>query len=89
MGAAPLRAGRGHCPCCLAADKHRTLWAGHVRLVAYGHPCRGLAVTALVEGLVMIGRPFQGRKENRRGRPKLQPINHESPLLFIKSHQKS
>ncbi|RRT36661.1 hypothetical protein B296_00038606 [Ensete ventricosum] len=28
----------------------------------------------------------QGREENRRGRPKLQPINHESPLLFIESH---
>ncbi|RRT64644.1 hypothetical protein B296_00006036 [Ensete ventricosum] len=31
---------------------------------------------------------WPGREENRSGRLQLQPINYESPLLFIESHQK-
>ncbi|RZS18474.1 hypothetical protein BHM03_00050748 [Ensete ventricosum] len=30
----------------------------------------------------------RGWEENRRGRPKMQSINYEPPLLFIESHQK-
>ncbi|RWW06876.1 hypothetical protein GW17_00029767 [Ensete ventricosum] len=57
-------------------------------------------VTAPARGLAMAGHSCKGfgcgwppllavgREEIRRGRPRLQPINYESPLLFIKSHQK-
>ncbi|RWW00731.1 hypothetical protein GW17_00036282 [Ensete ventricosum] len=56
---------------------------------------------ALIEGLAMSDLPLSslpslrkhskntGREENRRGRLELQPINHESPLLFIESHHKT
>ncbi|RWV92349.1 hypothetical protein GW17_00045285 [Ensete ventricosum] len=41
-----------------------------------------------VEQLYSLQSHHTGREENRRVRPKLQPINYESPLLFIESHQK-
>ncbi|RRT66996.1 hypothetical protein B296_00011396 [Ensete ventricosum] len=40
-------------------------------------------------GLVVACHPCREREENRRGRLMLQPINHESPLLFIESYQKT
>ncbi|RZS01663.1 hypothetical protein BHM03_00031558 [Ensete ventricosum] len=65
----------------LAAAPYR-LAAPARDLAMVGHPCRwpGRGCPPLLSS---------GREENRRGRPKLQPINHKSPLLFIESHQKT
>ncbi|RWV85628.1 hypothetical protein GW17_00052565 [Ensete ventricosum] len=41
-----------------------------------------------VERFYAIQSHHTGRKENKRWWLKLQLINHESPLIFIESHQK-
>ncbi|RRT45244.1 hypothetical protein B296_00013711 [Ensete ventricosum] len=49
-------------------------------LVVANRLCRGLAlVNAPADGLAIAGCPFKEREENRRGWPKLQPINYEPP----------
>ncbi|RWV80247.1 hypothetical protein GW17_00058512 [Ensete ventricosum] len=77
---------RRHCPRVAPRRQAAPLWVP---------PLYGLAAgAALAAWPPASAAPYgqvagEGREENRRGRLKLQPINHESPLLFIEGHEKS